>query len=81
MIPRDGAFSQEFYAIVLRSIPRSFSTAPYQGCQMVIFSYQNFLFGYIFDGLTMENVGLFYGHLVYFTVIWSILQPFGILHI
>jgi hypothetical protein len=25
----------------------------------------------------MVDDGLFYGHLVYFTAIWSILQPFG----
>jgi hypothetical protein len=25
----------------------------------------------------MENAGLFYGHLEYFTVIWNILWPFG----
>jgi hypothetical protein len=27
----------------------------------------------------MENVGIFYGHLVYFTAIWYILWTFGIL--
>jgi hypothetical protein len=27
----------------------------------------------------MEYEGVFYGHLVYFTAIWSILRPFGIL--
>jgi hypothetical protein len=26
----------------------------------------------------MEGVGIFYGHLVYFTAIWYILWPFGI---
>jgi hypothetical protein len=25
----------------------------------------------------MENAGVFYGHLVYFTAIWYILWPFG----
>jgi hypothetical protein len=25
----------------------------------------------------MENAGIFYGHLEYFTVIWYILWPFG----
>jgi hypothetical protein len=25
----------------------------------------------------MENAGIFYGHLKYFTVIWYILWPFG----
>jgi hypothetical protein len=29
-------------------------------------------------GLEIENLGIFYEHLVYFTVIGSILWPFGI---
>jgi hypothetical protein len=28
----------------------------------------------------MEDVGILYGHLVYFTAIWSILRPFGIFY-
>jgi hypothetical protein len=28
----------------------------------------------------MEDVGLFYGHLVYFTGIWSILRAFGLFY-
>jgi hypothetical protein len=28
----------------------------------------------------MKNVGMFYGHLVYFAAIWSILRPFGLLY-
>jgi hypothetical protein len=28
----------------------------------------------------MEDVGIFYGHLVYFTVIWYTLWPFGIFY-
>jgi hypothetical protein len=28
----------------------------------------------------MEDVGVFYGHLVYFTAIWSILRPFGLFY-
>jgi hypothetical protein len=35
-------------------------------------------FGYILEGLEMENVGIFYGHLEYFMVILYILQSFGI---
>jgi hypothetical protein len=31
-------------------------------------------------GLAMEDVGLFYSHLVFFTVIWSILQSFGLFY-
>jgi hypothetical protein len=29
----------------------------------------------------MEDVGLFYGHLVYFTTIWYILWSLGIFHV
>jgi hypothetical protein len=29
--------------------------------------------GYIFEGLGMEHVGMFYGHLEYFTAIWYML--------
>jgi hypothetical protein len=28
----------------------------------------------------MESVGVFYGHLEYFMVIWNILRPFGIFY-
>jgi hypothetical protein len=37
-------------------------------------------FGYSLAGLAIEDVGLFYGHLAYFTAIWYILWQFGILH-
>jgi hypothetical protein len=30
------------------------------------------------EGLRLEHAGLFYGHLEYFTIIWYILWPFGI---
>jgi hypothetical protein len=30
------------------------------------------------EGLGMENVGIFYGHLVYFVVLWKSLWLFGI---
>jgi hypothetical protein len=39
-----------------------------------LFSYQKCQF---LGGLGMENVGIFYGHLVYFAGIWQILLPFG----
>jgi hypothetical protein len=35
-----------------------------------LFSYPKSQFGYILMGLGMENVGIFYGHLEYFTSIW-----------
>jgi hypothetical protein len=43
-----------------------------------IFSNQKSNFGYIFVGLGMEKVGIFYDHFEYFTAIWYILWPFGI---
>jgi hypothetical protein len=33
---------------------------------------------YIVEGLVMENVGIFYARLEYFTAIWNILWQFGI---
>jgi hypothetical protein len=35
-------------------------------------------FGYILEGLEMENVGIFYDHLEYFKAIWYILWQCGI---
>jgi hypothetical protein len=35
-------------------------------------------FGSILDGIAMEDVGIFYGHLVNFTAIWYIVWPLGI---
>jgi hypothetical protein len=47
-----------------------------QGCQMLhTFTYQNYQFGYILEGLGMENVCMYLGHLEYLTVIWYILWP------
>jgi hypothetical protein len=45
---------------------------------LVVFEYQKSQFGYIAGALVKENVGIFYGHLVYFTCIWYSLRPFGI---
>jgi hypothetical protein len=33
--------------------------------------------GQIFEGLVMDDVGLFYGVLVYFMAMWYILRPIG----
>jgi hypothetical protein len=43
-----------------------------------LFSNQNSQFGKILEGLAMENLGIFYDHLVYFRPIGSILWSFGI---
>jgi hypothetical protein len=32
------------------------------------------------EGLALEDVCIFYGHLVYFGAIWYILRPFGIFY-
>jgi hypothetical protein len=32
----------------------------------------------MFEGLAMEDVGIFFGHLIYFVDIWYILWTFGI---
>jgi hypothetical protein len=45
-----------------------------------IFSNQKSQFGLILWGLAIEDVGLFYGLLVYFTAIWSILRPYGLFY-
>jgi hypothetical protein len=43
-----------------------------------LFSFQKSEFGYILEGLGMENVGLFRDHLEYFTSVWYTLWLFGI---
>jgi hypothetical protein len=42
-----------------------------------IFSNQKSRFGQFFEDLTMEDVGIFYGHLVYFKAICYTLWKFG----
>jgi hypothetical protein len=56
----------------------------YAGLPDGLFSYQKYqirfiyLFGYILEGLGMENFEIFYGYLEYvFTAIWYNLWPFG----
>jgi hypothetical protein len=41
-----------------------------------LFSNQNFQFGSILESLAMEDVGVFYVHLVYFTANWYIFGHF-----
>jgi hypothetical protein len=43
-----------------------------------LFSNQKSRFGKTLEGLAMENVGIFYIHLVYFMAIGNIVWPFGI---
>jgi hypothetical protein len=42
-----------------------------------LFSNQKSQFGQILDGLVMEDVVIFYGHLVHFTVFYYISWTFG----
>jgi hypothetical protein len=42
-----------------------------------LFSNQKSKFWSILEGLRMENAGIFYGHLEYFTIIWYLLWPLG----
>jgi hypothetical protein len=53
------------------------TTANPPGLPDGLFTNQKSKFGQILDGLRMENAGIFYGHLVYFTAIWYILWPCG----
>jgi hypothetical protein len=39
-----------------------------------IFSYQKCPNEFILEGLGMENVGIFYGHLVYFSPFWYVIS-------
>jgi hypothetical protein len=45
---------------------------------MVCFQTRNPNLGKFLEGLAMEDVGIFYGHLVHFTVFCYILLTFGI---
>jgi hypothetical protein len=45
-----------------------------------LFSKQKSQFGKVLEGLAMEDVGIFCGHLVYFMAIWQILRLFGIFY-
>jgi hypothetical protein len=42
-----------------------------------VFAYQKSHFGSILDGLGLEKIGIFFGHLEYITGILYILWPFG----
>jgi hypothetical protein len=42
-----------------------------------LFSNQKSKFGSILEGIEMEHIGIFYGHLEYIMAIWYIIWPFG----
>jgi hypothetical protein len=64
-------FNVEQIARTLNSRPFSYQqqSGLEQGCQMVYFQTKRSQFGKILEGLAMVDVGIFYGHLVYFMVI------------
>jgi hypothetical protein len=45
---------------------------------MAYFQTKNNSFGTFLEGLAMEDVGIFYGHLIYFLAIWYIVWLFGL---
>jgi hypothetical protein len=63
-----------FYGKQIRTQQLIFSRITYFWLDTVlpdgIFSYQISQLEYILEGLGMENVGIFKGHLEYFTAIW-----------
>jgi hypothetical protein len=58
-------------------MPTSYLTGRQAGLPDGVFSKQKSKFGSILEGLRMENIGIFYVHLEYFTAIWYNLWPFG----
>jgi hypothetical protein len=54
------------------------SSTEEQGCQMVYFHTKNFNFGTFWRVLECKLLAYFYDHLEYFTTIWYILWPLGI---
>jgi hypothetical protein len=57
---------------------KPFFSGPQAGLPDGIFSKQKSQFGKIFYSLTLDDVGIFYRHSVYFTGNWYSLCPFGI---
>jgi hypothetical protein len=62
-----------------RAWPRLMLSEP--GLPDGIFSNQKSKFGSILEGIAMEAVGIFHGHVVYFKAVWYICWPFGIFYI
>jgi hypothetical protein len=61
-----------------RQAAQSCESTPGAGLPDDIFSNQEFQFGQRLEGLVMDDVGMFYGHLVDFPAIWLIFRLFGI---
>jgi hypothetical protein len=62
----------------MRQLKLTFKSGP--GLPDCIFSNQKSPFGQILEGLAKEDVGIFFGHLVYFIDIWYLLWTFGIFY-
>jgi hypothetical protein len=54
----------------VRQCDNLFATTYLPGLPQDLSYDQNYQFGYILEGLGMEAVGIFYGHLVSFLAIW-----------
>jgi hypothetical protein len=54
------------------AIQNSDGTERSEGCQMVYFQAKNLTLGKFLEGIGVENVYIFYGHMEYFTDIWDI---------
>jgi hypothetical protein len=54
-----------------------FDTVLKPGLPDGIFFNQKSQFRSLLEGLSMEDDGVFYGHLVHFQTVWSIFRPFG----
>jgi hypothetical protein len=66
-------------SVFYKESQRRSPVCPVPGLPDGMFSNQKSKFGYIWEGLAMEDVGIFYGHLIHFTVFWYILWTFGTL--
>jgi hypothetical protein len=51
-----------------------------QGCYKVYFQTKNANLGKLSMVIVLDHASIFYGHLVYYTAIWYIKRPFGILN-
>jgi hypothetical protein len=67
-----------FKVFIVESLLHTYLQIWQQGCQMVCFQTKNPSLEKFLEDLAMENLGLFYDRLVYFTAIGNILWPFGI---
>jgi hypothetical protein len=65
--------AKAFLYLLFRLVGGNPDVARCQGCQMVCFQTKKKNLGKFYEGLRLENVYIFYGHLEYFMEIWDIL--------